>query len=416
MSDWCTIESDPGVFTSLIESFGVSNAQVTELWSLDDDSLQCILDDFGKVHGLVFLFKWQSSNSSRHSSSNGGGSSAVGGVSGSGSGSGPNGTGTDTGDGNTNGDEKTDGDNSRKPLGPEEVPEDLFFAKQVTTNACATQAILSILLNAQDDTNTSTSTSGHENVDTNTDVNTDTGTGTGTTLKLGEMLTALKSFTTSFPADLKGEAIGASDEIRTAHNSFARKEAFLMDETKKRIAGDDDDVFHFIAYVPHSDGNVYELDGLQPGPISVGTYKSDDTNSTSSSPSSSSNPSQDFAWLATARTAIQTRIEKYASSEIKFNLMALTADKRNVIQSKLHTLLSSGVIEDDERIQNYNVALVQEEEQRIQWKQENERRRHNYIPFCMELIRALAMSGTLQDCTRKAKEKVQAARLKQRLG
>jgi len=188
-----------------------------------------------------------------------------------------------------------------------------------------------------------------------------------------------------------------------------------VDDSKKRIAGDDDDVFHFIAYVPHSDGNVYELDGLQPGPISVGSYNTSNDTTISDSDGDDDNK-RDFAWIATARTAIQARIEKYAASEIKFNLMALTADKRNVIQSKLATLLSSGVVEDDERIQNYNVQLVQEEDRREQWKQENERRRHNYIPFCMELIRALAMSGTLQDCTRKANEKVQAARLKQRLG
>ncbi len=206
MSDWCTIESDPGVFTSLIESFGVENAQVTELWSLDDDSLKCILDDYGKVHGLVFLFKWQRESSNSTSSSNG----------------------------NKSEDDEHVGE--RKPLSPEEVPEDLFFAKQVTTNACATQAILSILLNAKSDADANTNTDG-------TSLEAEQ-----STLKLGEMLTALKSFTTSFPADLKGEAIGASDEIRSAHNSFARKEAFLVDDSKKRIAGDDDDVFHFIAY------------------------------------------------------------------------------------------------------------------------------------------------------------------------
>ena len=36
---WCTIESDPGIFTSLVETLGVSNVEFTELWSLDDEAL-----------------------------------------------------------------------------------------------------------------------------------------------------------------------------------------------------------------------------------------------------------------------------------------------------------------------------------------------------------------------------------------
>lgn len=335
MSDWCTIESDPGVFTSLIESFGVRNAQLTELWSLDDDSLQHLVNEYNKVYGLIFLFKWQSS-----ASSHGG----------------------------------ADGSSDNKPLSSDEIPHDLFFAKQVTTNACATQAILSVLFNA------------------NTIDNNDENDEDEKKLFLGTTLDALKSFTSSFPADLKGEAIGASDEIRNAHNSFARKEVFLMDERKKRIATDDDDVFHFIAYVPKHD-MVYELDGLQSGPIPNGTF-------------ANNNVDGDMAWLQVARTAIQKRIQKYAATEIKFNLMALTADKRVGLQSKIDALLQSGTNEGDEAIVQLQLALANEEETRNQWKEENERRRHNYLPFCVELIRALSGSGKLPEFTEKAKDRV----------
>ena len=216
MSDWCTIESDPGVFTSLIESFGVVNAQLTELYSLDDDSLRSLLDSYGVVHGLVFLFKWQSDSNDGNDGSGG----------------------SNSGSGNSDA-------NKPQPL-MEGAPEDLFFARQVTTNACATQAILSILLNAN---NTNTNT----NSDTNSDTNTNNGSDTNNSdnshkLELGETLSNLQQFTQSFPADLKGESIGASEEIRSAHNSFARKEAFWMGDGSKRVATKDDDVFHFVAY------------------------------------------------------------------------------------------------------------------------------------------------------------------------
>jgi ubiquitin carboxyl-terminal hydrolase L5 len=57
----------------------------------------------------------------------------------------------------------------------------------------------------------------------------------------------------------RGLALGNSDAIRTAHNSFAHPEPFFFSGKKKAKEGDA--IYHFVAYVPFK-GHVYELDGL----------------------------------------------------------------------------------------------------------------------------------------------------------
>ena len=58
MNNWCTIESDPGVFTEMIEKFGVEGVQVRDIYALDDLSY---LKTLGEIYGFVFLFKYDSS-------------------------------------------------------------------------------------------------------------------------------------------------------------------------------------------------------------------------------------------------------------------------------------------------------------------------------------------------------------------
>ena len=158
------------------------------------------------------------------------------------------------------------------------VPE-LYFARQIVTNACATQAILSILLNSDK-------------------------------IQLGPLLQQFKEFTSSFDSESRGLAIGNSDEIRTAHNSFARPEPFLNEESRKVSAKDAEDVYHFVAYIPHQ-GRVYELDGLKSGPILLGDFQTDLTSS----------------WWSVAKPAIEARMARYASTETHFALLSVCAQR-----------------------------------------------------------------------------------------
>jgi ubiquitin carboxyl-terminal hydrolase L5 len=311
LQDWTTIESDPGVFTSLCERFGSEGVEFEELYSMDDSMLP------SSAHGLIFLFKWTRAAN----------------------------------EGLTD---------KYEMISPDELAiraPSLFFAKQVVQNACATQAILSILMNI------------------------DEGTEASRAFKMGEALTDLKAFTGDFPPDMKGEMIGMQDRIREAHNSFSRQDPFISDE--KKVATDDDDVFHFIAYVPHG-GVVYELDGLKPGPVVLGDV-----------PSSGEN------WLKVARERIQDRIEKYAATEIKFNLMAVVEDKRVAIQSAMAAAPGDTSLVSD---------LQQEEQKRAAWAKENDRRQHNYIPFVIELIKQLAEKSKLRGMVAQGDERAASKR------
>jgi len=309
---WCTIESDPGVFTELISTIGVRGVQMEELYGLE------AIDKLTHAYGLIFLFKWQKEA------------------------------------------------NKDQVLEAEVV----FFSRQKIPNACATQAILNVLMNRPE-------------------------------IDLGEHLSNFKEFVRDLPPQIIGETIGNSEPIRIAHNSFARPEPFILDSKE---ATEDDDVYHFIGYVPVN-GALYELDGLQPGPILLGEC---DMNN----------------WLQAARPAIQERIERYSSKEIRFNLLALVRNRADAARERIAAIETAqslvrtriGGVEQEEPNDD-NVAtiaslrkqlhaldvehsqlqeVVLREKQRFEdWAIENVRRKHNYVPFVFGLLKILAKEGKL---------------------
>lgn len=356
--DWCTIESDPGVFTSLCEEIGVKGIEFEEIYGLDAEAFAPL--DRDKVFGLVFLFKW-----------------------------------------------KKEADAAERPT-VEAADHGIFFAQQVIQNACATQAILNILLNAPQGK-----------------------------IERGKTLTELQEFSGALDSQMKGLAIGNSEAIRIAHNSFRQQSSFEI------VQDDDDkkgDAFHFVGYVC-VENKVYELDGLKQGPVLIGDAP------------------QGGAWFETARVELQRRIETYTQKaaaaggedtmELRFNLMAICTSKLAEAEKTILTnrylrqrvnisLVSQGedvtlddeVDDDDapEGIPSFEelsarelpdlkkmvetctneiagqASIVEfEKKRRAKWEKENARRRFDLVPLVLCAMRHLARKKELMPAFEKGK-------------
>ncbi|XP_077573557.1 ubiquitin carboxyl-terminal hydrolase isozyme L5 isoform X1 [Stigmatopora nigra] len=316
--EWCLMESDPGVFTELIKGFGCKGAQVEEIWSMEPENF----DNLKPVHGLIFLFKWQA------------------------------------------------GEEPAGSIVQDSRLDHIFFAKQVINNACATQAIVSVLLNCS-----------HPD------------------MLLGHTLTEFREFSQSFDAAMKGLALSNSEVIRQVHNGFARQQMFEFDA---KSSAKDEDAFHFVSYVPVN-GRLYELDGLREGPIDLGACNQDD-------------------WICAVRPVIEKRIQKYSEGEIRFNLMAIVSDRKTIYEKKIAELQTQ-LTEDEpmdtdqsstflssiqSEIAKYHLLIEEENQKLKRYKVENIRRKHNYLPFIMELLKTLAEHQQLIPLVEKAKEKQSA--------
>lgn len=360
--EWCTIESDPGVFTQLCEEIGVKGVQFEEVYSLGPEAFMQM--DAEKIYGLIFLFKWQREADARP-----------------------------TVDAQDHG---------------------IFFAQQVIQNACATQAILSTLMNVP-----------------------------GEKLNLGPHLNEFKEFTAGLDPQMKGLAVSNSEPIRKAHNSFRQQTSFEIVHDKDEKG----DAFHFIGYICQNQ-KVYELDGLKAGPVLVGDVP------------------EGVHWSEKAREEIQRRIEAYSQKaaasggsaegavELRFQLMAVIANRlheaeqsiereRHLRQRANISLVSRGEdvelvdeVDDDDapadipsfedlsakevsevqgvvaecsgKIKELETVVEAEKKKRQKWVNENSLRRSDLVPLALCAMRHLARKGQLMP----ALEKGKAAHLK----
>lgn len=195
------------------------------------------------------------------------------------------------------------------------------------------------------------------------------------------------------PAQLKGVAIGNDDVIRNSHNSFCRPDVLSVVD---KFAKGTEDVYHFVSYIPYN-GRLYELDGLQKGPIDHGEF--------------------DGNWIQKAIPVIQQRIAVYAQSEVGFNLMAVVKNLKLTYLDQLNILNEQKKAEEntmevegnmsfiDQQIEDLKEKIQYEDQKFESWKKENTRRRHNYIPFLFNLLKVLAEKDQLSPLVEKAKQK-----------
>lgn len=174
---------------------------------------------------------------------------------------------------------------------------------------------------------------------------------------------------------LRGEALSNSELIRDVHNSFARASPFA--DEAQRLATEDDDVYHFIAYTVMN-GKLYELDGLQPAPIAHDSCTPEE-------------------FPDKVIPVLERRIERYPAQEIRFNLLAMVRDLR----------IRAREIGDQDWI-------YQEEQKRNAWQWENALRRHNFIGFVGEILKGAVRSklvegdGKYAEWVKEAKAKTKA--------
>lgn len=259
-NQWVEIESDPAFFTFILNELGAKDVIVQDVCALDEAFIEYLPKP---IYGLIFLYQYFDDNWGE----------------------------------------------DRPPC-----PDHVWFANQAVDNACATVALLNIIMNSG--------------------------------IVLGEELETLRDQTKSLSPPLRGWCLSKNSFIRNIHNSFTSRNDFLNAElrlqnkfdkhntkgraskststsapkgkkqkrrqiSKQGFSQTEESGYHFIAYVPIK-GAVWELDGLQYTPRCIGKYAKED-------------------WISAARPSIEARMVDHEL----FNLLALCSSRPAAVRAQL---------------------------------------------------------------------------------
>ena len=250
---------------------------------------------------------------------------------------------------------------------------DLFFSKQLLENQNATQALLSIILNNEDK------------------------------IEIGQNLKEIKLNMNEMDYIKKGIFLSNCEILKKEHNKFKILETNSNDE--------DDDIYHFVTFI-HFKNAIYEIDGLREGPILI-------------------EENIEFKdWISKVIPYLKEKINLYSNNEIKFNLMALTPDKLEILKANKESLLvQKNFIEEKikgneeiskekifEELNGMNKEQLEKKLEKIEteindcnnginiekmkinkYKEEKERRQFNYNPLIFELLKIMGESGIIKE-------------------
>ncbi|KAJ8115533.1 hypothetical protein ONZ43_g4645 [Nemania bipapillata] len=261
---WVELESEPAFFNAMLQDLDAKTLKVQEVFALDE---MAFADLPKPVCGLIFLYEW------------------------------------------TNEDESNEARQG--------CPENLWFGNQTTANACATVALMNIIMNVD-------------------------------AVKFGPELEEFRDKTKHLAPPHRGHALDTNDFIRAIHNSVARRNDLLSEDllldnkyeaaskrekppAKKRKKTSSSSkrkyepgTYHYIAFVPVN-GQVWELDGLENMPLCLGTYAPDSTD----------------AWLGVASEAIHKRMSRQNDEFLSFNLLAVCQSPLLTLSHNLATSLAT---------------------------------------------------------------------------